>query len=80
MAPLRILLVDDHAIRREGIRMLLSKVASFLVVRDAGDDKQAIARAATLVPDVVVMDITMPVLDGLQATKHINNHSPELEQ
>ncbi len=64
----RVLLVDDHAVFREGLRFTLSREPDIEVVGEAGDGAQAIEALAASRPDVVVMDLAMPVLDGLAAT------------
>jgi len=68
---IRVLVVDDHAIVREGISALLSTSRDIKVVGQAADGKQALTQVAALQPDVVLMDITMPKMDGLEATKKI---------
>ena len=68
MTAIRILVVDDHAILREGVRALLAAHADFEVVGEASDGLQAIAEVERLDPDVVLMDIAMPGLGGIEAT------------
>jgi DNA-binding NarL/FixJ family response regulator len=77
--PVRVLLVDDHAIVREGLRLVLSSEADIEVVGEAGDGREAIDRVASLLPDVVVMDITMPHLNGLEATRQIRQQFPHTQ-
>ncbi|MHC5210635.1 MAG: response regulator [Planctomycetota bacterium] len=67
----RILLVDDHTMMREGLRSLLAAQAGLQVVGEAADGREAINLAKSLVPDVVVMDIGMPELNGIEATRRI---------
>lgn len=66
-----VLLVDDHAIVRQGIRKLLEAVPDIEIVGEAGNGRQAVQLANTLRPEVVLMDMAMPVLNGLEATRQI---------
>ncbi len=68
---MKILLVDDHQMMRDGLRATLAREPDIEVVGEAGDGHAAIAAAREVCPDVVVMDISMPVLNGLEATRHI---------
>jgi DNA-binding NarL/FixJ family response regulator len=67
----RILIADDHRIMREGLRALLGKQDAFVVVGEAEDGRKAVEMAARLRPDVVIMDLTMPGLNGIEATRQI---------
>ncbi len=69
--PIRVLLVDDHAIVREGLRMLLEQEEDLEVVAEAGDGEEAIRLAAVHRPDLVLMDVFMPELDGVEAARRI---------
>ena len=71
MKPIRILLADDHAIVRTGLAFLLGTKKDFEIVGEARDGMEAVALAEKLKPDVVVMDLMMPVLDGAAATERI---------
>ena len=73
---LRILLVDDHAMVREGLRSILESYADLEVVGEAGDGMEAVKLARTRHPDVVVMDINMPRMDGIAATRQIKLDQP----
>ena len=76
MTPITVLLADDHPLVRRGFRRLLADDPGIEVVAEAGDGAEAVALAIEKKPDVVVMDLTMPVLDGIQATKEIRRHVP----
>ena len=76
MSKIRIVLADDHAVLRAGIRALLELQPDFQVVGDASDGAQAIAAVRALLPDVVLMDVGMPGMDGLAATRQIKEISP----
>jgi DNA-binding NarL/FixJ family response regulator len=75
---LKILLVDDHRIIREGLRALIEKEDDLEVVAEAGNGKEAIQRAHTHHPDLVVMDISMPEMNGIEATRRIVAELPEV--
>jgi two-component system, NarL family, response regulator LiaR len=73
---IRVLLADDHSVVRKGVREFLEEEADIEVVGEAGDGVQAVELAASLRPDVVVMDIKMPGLSGVEATKRIRKDAP----
>ncbi len=75
--PFRILLADDHAVLRAGLRMLLSAEADMEVVGEAGDGRQVIEKATTLQPDIILLDLTMPGIDGLVALPRLRELAPE---
>ena len=77
MAQIRILVVDDHGIVREGLKMVLGLEADFDVVGEAANGEQAVARALTLRPDVVLMDVLMAGTDGIEACRRIKNDLPD---
>jgi DNA-binding NarL/FixJ family response regulator len=72
--PITVLLVDDHAAIRAGLRFILETAPDIRVVGEAADGAGAITNAAALHPDVVLMDIRMPGIDGVDATRHITTH------
>ncbi len=76
---IRILLVDDHTVVRQGLRMFLSLDAELEVVGEAADGVEAIAQAHKLKPDVILMDLLMPRLDGIAATAVIRRDLPDSE-
>jgi DNA-binding NarL/FixJ family response regulator len=71
------LIVDDHEVVREGLRLSLSRAPHIRVVGEAGDGQSAIDLVERRKPDVVIMDVRMPGMDGLEATKEIGKRSPE---
>jgi DNA-binding NarL/FixJ family response regulator len=71
MKPIRILLADDHNLLRDGLRLLLERQPDFEVVAEASDGREALRLAGEHRPDVAVMDIAMPVLNGIEATRQI---------
>ena len=76
MDKIRVFLADDHLILREGICSLLQKAPDIEVVGEASDGEEAVTKVEQLVPDVVLMDITMPGLNGLEATQQIKQKNP----
>jgi DNA-binding NarL/FixJ family response regulator len=78
MPPIRILLVDDQALFREGLHTLLSVQPDFQVVGEAANGEEALRLAATQRPQVALMDVRMPVLDGVAATRRLREMLPEV--
>ena len=75
-AKIRILIADDHAVLREGMRNLLAREKDFEVVGEAADGEEAVRLGSELKPDIVIMDIVMPKISGVEATKLIKQASP----
>ena len=76
MKTLKLLLVDDHAVVRMGLASLLGTRREFCVVGEASDGESAIRKARTLKPDVIVMDLVMPDMDGVETTRRIHAEMP----
>ncbi|HET8984561.1 MAG TPA: response regulator transcription factor [Trueperaceae bacterium] len=76
---IRVLLVDDHTVVRRGLRLAFGLEPDLEVVGEAENGKQAIEAVAALLPDVVVMDLLMPVMNGVDATREIRNKFPDVE-
>ncbi|MFC1970778.1 response regulator [Chloroflexota bacterium] len=76
MKKIKVLIVDDHTLVRDGIRSLLALVADIEVVGEASNGKEALEKIKELVPDVVLMDLAMPVMGGLDATRRIRKEFP----
>ena len=76
MKPIRVLIVDDHEIVREGLHILLSEEPDFAVVGMAGDSESALALTKLHKPDLVLMDLVMPGLDGIETTRLVLSESP----
>lgn len=78
MAKIKVLIADDHAVVREGTRRILEQEPDMEVVGEAGDGEEAVNLAASLKPDVAIIDIAMPKLDGIEATKRIKATWPSI--
>ena len=76
---LRIFLAEDHATVREGLKMIVNAQDDMEVVGEAGDGREAVERAAELLPDIVVMDVSMPHLNGLKATRKLQQRCPQVK-
>ncbi|TAK20682.1 MAG: response regulator transcription factor [Chloroflexota bacterium] len=76
--PIRVYLCDDHAMLRAGLRALLGDERGIEVIGEAGDGRTAVAEVVALRPDVAIFDITMPGIDGLEATRRVHRSVPEV--
>ncbi len=79
MNEVRILVADDHEVVRQGARLLIERVPGWVVCGEAKNGREAVALAAELKPDVIVLDINMPELNGLDATRQIKKAQPTVE-
>ena len=70
--PIKVLIADDHAFYREGVRAFLSNTTNIEVVGEAGDGDEAITKAMELAPNVILMDLKMPGMNGIEATRRIH--------
>ena len=78
MKEIQVLIVDDHPVFRDGLRNILATADDLVVVGEAEDGAEALNVAQTLQPDVIVMDINIPVLNGMQATRQIKSAHPDI--
>jgi two-component system, NarL family, response regulator NreC len=76
MKPIRILLADDHTVVRKGLRLLIETQPGFEVIADACDGRETVAMAEQYQPDVVVLDVAMPILNGIEAARQISSKLP----
>jgi DNA-binding NarL/FixJ family response regulator len=76
MQKIKVLIVDDHTLVRDGIRALLTLVADVKVVGEAANGKEALEKVKKLAPDVVLMDLAMPIMSGLESTRRIRKRFP----
>jgi DNA-binding NarL/FixJ family response regulator len=78
MAKIRILIGDDHTLLRQGLRKILEEQPGWQIIAEAGDGREAVRHAIALRPDVAVLDIGMPLLNGIEATRQIVRRSPSV--
>jgi DNA-binding NarL/FixJ family response regulator len=76
MKKIRVLIVDDHTLVREGVRAMLALASDIEVVGEAANGKEALEKTEQLLPDVVLMDLAMPIMGGLEATRRISRQFP----
>jgi DNA-binding NarL/FixJ family response regulator len=79
MAKIKILLADDHAVVRKGMKMLLEEEPNIDIIGEAIDGIDALEKVEILSPNIVILDITMPHMNGIEATKHISSKFPEVK-
>lgn len=79
LKKIRVLLVDDHTILREGLRNILNAQPHIIVIAEAEDGRRGVKMACELEPDIVLMDISLPLLNGLEATRQIKKYRPEIQ-
>lgn len=77
MEPPRVLIADDHEVVRKGLRTLLEEQPGWQIAGEASDGREAVEKAKTLKPDVTVLDISMPTLNGLEATRQMMKNNPQ---
>lgn len=75
--PIKVLIADDHVFYREGVRALLGNVPEIEVIGEAGSGEEALAKAQALQPDVILMDLNMPGMNGIEATRQIHETQPK---
>jgi len=78
MEKIRIILADDHTILREGLKVLLEKQGNIKVVAEASNGQEAVSKTVEFQPDVVILDISMPLMEGLEATRQIRREAPNV--
>jgi two-component system response regulator NreC len=79
LKTIRVLVVDDHTLVRQGIRALLQAEPDLEVVGEGSDGREAVQLARELMPDVIVMDLNLPVMDGMEATRRIKESAPQIQ-
>jgi len=79
MRPLRVLIADDHEVVRQGVRTILESQTGWTVVAESDNGQDAVERAAETTPDIALLDISMPLLNGLEATRQILKEHPETQ-
>ena len=77
--PIRVLVADDHAVVRDGLKMILESTEDIQVAAMAADGREAVAMAEELRPDVIIMDVSMPVLNGIGAARIVRERLPEIK-
>ena len=78
MNPIRILLADDHAVVRQGFRAILARQPDMVIVGEAGNGREVMTLAEETTPDLIVMDVAMPELNGIEATRRLTSALPQV--
>jgi len=76
--PIRILIADDHDVVRSGLRALLDRTEGFTVVAEAANGEEAVRLAQETTPDIAILDISMPVMNGVDVARHLKHHQPAI--
>src|SRR5512137_1501088 len=76
--PIRVVLADDHAVVRKGIREFLEEAGDIAVVAEAADGREALTLVEQYLPDVLVLDVQMPVMNGIEVAQHMHGHHPDI--
>ncbi|MCW3104364.1 MAG: two component transcriptional regulator, LuxR family [Bacteroidetes bacterium] len=79
MSPIKLMIADDHCLFREGLKSLLGDFKNIAVIGEAGNGKMLVEEIKKERPDVILMDLNMPVMDGIETIKHIKIHFPEIK-
>lgn len=79
LKPISVLITDDHTLMRQGLKKLLEEDKDITICAEASDGREALSKVETLMPDIVIMDIAMPNLNGLEALKQIKKKSPDVK-
>src|SRR5512145_650481 len=77
--PIRVMIVDDHAMLRKGLAVFIMSYDDLKLVGEAANGEEALALCAEIHPDIVLMDLMMPIMDGINATRHIHREYPEIQ-
>ncbi len=77
--PIRVMIVDDHAMLRKGLAVFIMSYGDLKLVGEAANGEEALALCAQIHPDIVLMDLMMPIMDGINATRHIHREYPDIQ-